>query len=88
MIIDQNIEPERWIKDIPRDAAVIYSHIPDHAEELLVKDKHVAGTIPVHLKHIAQSVTTWPHDEYNESFGQPVTVKTKLIARLALDNPD
>ena len=88
MIIDQDTEPEQWMENIPRDAAAIYSDIPDHAEEILVKDRHVAGTVPVHLKHTAQSVTTWPHDEYNESFGQPVTVKTKLIARLALDNPD
>ena len=86
MLIDPGMEPERWLKDIPRDAAAIYSNIPDQAEELLVKDRHVAGTVSVHLKHLAQSVTTWPHDQYNETFGRPVTVKTKLIARLTLDS--
>ena len=77
MLIDPGMEPERWLKDIPRDAAAIYSNIPDQAEELLVKDRHVA-----------QSVTTWPHDQYNETFGRPVTVKTKLLARLALDSKE
>ena len=88
MLIDPGMEPERWLKDIPRDAAAIYSNIPDQVEELLVKDRHVAGTVSVHLKHLAQSVTTWPHDQYNETFGRPVTVKTKLLARLALNSKE
>ena len=78
------IEPERWLKDVPTNAAVLYTAIPDHTEEMLIHNKHVAGPVPPHLKHLARSITAWPHDPNTGTFGQPVTVRNHLIARTAL----
>ena len=86
MTIEHGIEPERWMKDIPKQAAIIYSALPEQAELILVQNRHVAGTVPVHIKHTARSVTTWPHDQNTETFGRPVTVRTKLISRMRLPN--
>ena len=84
MLIEPSIDPERWIKDIPKGAAVLYTSIPDHTQQMLIHDKHVAGQLPPHLKHLAQSTTTWPHDHNTGTFGQPVTVRHHLVAKMTL----
>ena len=84
MLIEKNVDPDRWINDIPRGSTVIYTDIPDHAEHLIVADRHVLGTLPPHLKHLAATTTSWPHDHNTGAFGQPVTVQNTLIARTPL----
>ena len=79
------------MKDIPRGTAAIYSAIPAHAEELLAEEllivktgtwparcRYTSSTSPSRLPHGRTTSTTRPS-------GTPVTVKTKLIARMALD---
>ena len=86
MLIDPGMGPERRMKDIPRGTAAIYSAIPDHAEELLIvktgtwpaRCRYTSSTSPSRLPHGRTTSTTRPS-------GTPVTVKTKLIARMALD---
>ena len=84
MLIEPNVEPERWLNDIPKGSAVIYTAIPDHAEELIVTDRHVVGTLPPHLKHLAATTTSWPHDQHTGAFGQPVIVRNFLVSRTPL----
>lgn len=81
MLVDPNVDPSRWLNDVPQEATVIYADIPPAAEDLLVHAKHVVGEPPAHLKHLASSTTAWPHDPYTGIYGQPVTTETKLISR-------
>ena len=84
MLIEADIDPERWLKDVPKGAAVLYTSIPAHTEQMLIHEKHVAGQVPTHLKHLAQTTTTWPHDVNTGAFGQPITVRHHLVAQTTL----
>ena len=79
MVIENGIPPERWQKDVPRGATAIYTHLPFGTEATLIEDRNVAGRIGAELLHRAATLTTWPCDESETRFGQPVTCRYTLL---------
>lgn len=85
LTIEPTASYDSWRREVPPDAQVVYTAIPESDAARLVDDRHILGEIPPELRVRAQTYTTWPKDHHTETYGQPVTLRATLLLRTRLD---